>query len=67
MAEVMPNPDEIKAARKAASLTQSEAGRIVYVSARGWQDWERGVRPIDMNAWENFLRKTKAARRRSGV
>lgn len=63
----MPTIEEIKAARLAARLTQTEAGALVYVSMRGWQDWERGVRDISLAHWELFLIKTKKLRRQSGV
>ena len=62
-----PTKAEVVAARKAASMTQAEAGALVYRSERGWQDWELGKRPVDLAAWELFLIKTKKARQKSGV
>jgi len=35
-----PPPTEIRAAREAAGLTQTEAGALIYSSARTWQNWE---------------------------
>lgn len=54
-----PTPDEIKAARAAAELTQAEAGAIVHSpSHRAWQNWERGASKIPLAEWELFLLKT---------
>jgi transcriptional regulator with XRE-family HTH domain len=36
----MPNPKELKRARKDAGLTAAEAARLVGVSAVTWQRWE---------------------------
>ena len=35
-----PPPAEIRAARKAAGLTQAEAGALVHTTYRTWQQWE---------------------------
>lgn len=35
-----PKAAEIRAARVAAGLTQTEAGELVYSSLRTWQQWE---------------------------
>lgn len=62
----MPTKEEIRAARIAAGLTQAEAGRVCYMSERGWQDIERGVREVkgsNRANWELFLLKTKTARK----
>lgn len=54
-----PRPDEIKAARLTAGLTQVEAGAVVHSpSRRAWQNWERGESKIPMAEWELFLIKT---------
>jgi DNA (cytosine-5)-methyltransferase 1 len=54
-----PKPPEIRAAREAAGLTQAEAGELVHVSMRGWQQWEAGERPMHPAFWELFRRKLK--------
>lgn len=58
-----PTPEQIRQARKAAGLTQSEAAAKVHATLRGWQNWESarcGVfRPMPLAAWELFLIKTK--------
>ena len=35
-----PAPDDIRAAREAAGLTQAEAARVIYATQRAWQNWE---------------------------
>lgn len=54
-----PRPAEIRAAREAASLTQTQAGAVVYVSMRGWQQWEAGERPMHPAFWELFRLKLR--------
>lgn len=49
-----PAPDEIKQARAAAGMTQSEAAALIYSTMRTWQDWESGARrmhPAFMELW----------------
>lgn len=41
-----PEPDDIRAARTAAGLTQTEAGAVVHASLRTWQQWEAGDRKM---------------------
>jgi putative transcriptional regulator len=53
-----PTPDEIKAARAEAGLTQTKAAEVIYCTLRGWQDWEGGQRKMDLAKWELFLIKT---------
>ncbi len=52
-----PAPDEIRAARTAAKLTQIEAAALVYRSERNWQQWEGKERRMDPALWELFTRK----------
>jgi DNA-binding transcriptional regulator YiaG len=52
-----PTPEEIKAAREAAGLSQSAAGALVYRSLRNWQQWEGGERRMDPALWELFRLK----------
>lgn len=53
-----PTPTEILAARKAAGLTQAQAGALIYCARRTWQDRERGISPMPLADWELFLIKT---------
>jgi putative transcriptional regulator len=57
----IPTAEEILEARKKAGLTQTEAGKLVHASLRGWQDWEYGKREMPLVYWELFLLKTKQA------
>jgi DNA (cytosine-5)-methyltransferase 1 len=57
-----PTPDQIKAAREAAGLTQTEAANLAWVKLRTWQDWEYAKTPIQLGLWELFL--IKIGRRR---
>jgi DNA-binding transcriptional regulator YiaG len=54
---------EVKEARVTAELTIESAARVVYVSARAWENWEtddvfKSHRPMPPAAWELFLIKT---------
>lgn len=55
-----PEPAEIRAAREAAGLTQTEAGASVHTTCRVWQQWEAGDRRMHPAFWELF--RLKAAR-----
>jgi putative transcriptional regulator len=50
-----PKPDEIRAARDAAGLTQTQAADLIHSTLRTWQDWEGGVAPMRPYAWGYFL------------
>lgn len=57
-----PTPGEIRAAREAAGLTQTQAARMIHSTLRAWQNWEEP--PGDANSrrmhpglWELFNRK----------
>lgn len=52
-----PTPEEVKAARKRASLSQTGAARCVHVLQRTWQKWEHGDNEMHPAFWELFLRK----------
>lgn len=54
-----PTTTEIRVAREAYNLTQTEAGELIYCTLRGWQNWEGGVRAMHPAMWEFF--KLKAA------
>ena len=53
-----PTPTEIRAAREAAGLTQTEAGALCHRGLRAWQAAELGERNLDAAAWELFLLRT---------
>lgn len=59
-----PTPSEVRAAREAAGLTQTQAAALVYASLRNWQQWEQGeganVRRMHPGLWELFRIKTAA-------
>lgn len=54
-----PTPDEIRAAREAAGLTQWQASALVYRSTNTWARWEGGSRTMPSGLWELFLAKSK--------
>jgi DNA-binding transcriptional regulator YiaG len=53
-----PTTAKILATRKAAGLTQAEAGALIYRNRRTWQDWEYGVTAMDAALYELFRHKT---------
>lgn len=59
-----PSPDEIRAAREAAGLTQAQAAALVYANLRAWQRWEADeqttetARRMHPGLWELFRIKT---------
>jgi putative transcriptional regulator len=56
-----PAPQEVRAAREAAELTQAEAAALVYLGhPNRWSEIERGVYPMHPAVWELFT--IKAAR-----
>lgn len=52
-----PAPKEIRAARKAAGLSQSVAAELVHSKLRTWQQWEAGDRKMHPGLWELFRLK----------
>jgi len=55
-----PSPEEIRAAREAAGLTQTEAAGLVHASMRAWQQWEAGNRRMHPAIWELWRIKASA-------
>lgn len=53
-----PTPAEIRAAREAIGITQTDAGLMVRASLRTWQQWEAGDRRMHPGLWELFLTKS---------
>ena len=56
---VGPTPAEIRAARKAAGLSQTAAGALVCVACRTWQQWEAGDRKMHPGFWRLFKMRTQ--------
>lgn len=57
----MITPDQIKAARQAARLTQREAAEKIQVSTRAWQQWEGGQRKMSETMWNYFKVQTNGS------
>lgn len=53
-----PTPEQVRAAREAAGLTQEQAGAITHNARRAWQDWEAGNRRMPHSAWTLYLLMT---------
>jgi putative transcriptional regulator len=53
-----PTPAEIRSAREAAELTQTQAAERIHSTLRTWQDWEAGLRRMHPGLYELFLTKT---------
>lgn len=59
-------PDQIRQARQAAKLSQSEAAALVGATRRTWQNWEAPVgtpnyRRMDPDTWERFSAMSRRA------
>ncbi|SOE92894.1 Helix-turn-helix domain-containing protein [Burkholderia sp. D7] len=52
-----PVPEDIRAARQAAGLTQTAAGALLHTTCRTWQKWEAGDRQMHPAMWELFCIK----------
>ena len=62
-----PTPEEIRAARQRAGLTQTQAAAMVYATLRTWQAWEGAEgsgssRKMHPAIWELWRLKVKAKR-----
>lgn len=58
-----PTPENIRAARIDAELTQAQAAALVHLGdATRWSEYERGVNPIDPARWELFIVKVGLSR-----
>lgn len=53
-----PSPEEIRAARETARLTQAAAGALLHTTSRTWQQWESGARSMHPAFWELFKLKS---------
>lgn len=55
-----PTPEQVKAARLAAGLTQAAAAALVHrANYRRWGEWENGKETMPAAEWELFQLKTK--------
>lgn len=54
-----PSPSEIKAARKAAKLSQAKAAELIYCDVRTWQYWEKGTNAMHPAFMELFNVKVR--------
>lgn len=53
-----PTPEEVKAARESAGLSQSQAAALVHrAHYQRWHEWESGRRNMPLDTWELFLIK----------
>lgn len=53
-----PSPVDIRAAREAAGLTQTEAAHLIHGTLRAWQEWEAGNRRMHPGLFELFRIKS---------
>lgn len=53
-----PAPADIRAAREAAGLTQTQAAQLLHGTLRSWQMWEAGERRLHPALWAFFLLRT---------
>lgn len=61
-----PTPEEVRAAREVAGLSQTAAAALVHTSCRTWQQWEAaegtpGHRRMHPAFWELFRIKSASA------
>lgn len=54
----IPSHEEIRSAREAAGLTQTQAAELVHSKLRTWQQWEAGDNRMHPGLWELFMIKT---------
>lgn len=59
-----PTPDEVRAARDLAGLSQTAAAELLHTTCRTWQQWEAGDRRMHPAFFELFSIKVS---RRSGA
>lgn len=52
-----PKPEQIKKVRIEAKLSRKEAGDLIGVAYRTWQDWELGTAKMRPQLWELFKLK----------
>lgn len=52
-----PTPKEIRARRKAASISQADAAKLLHADRHTFYQWESGLRAMHPAFWELFRRK----------
>ena len=52
-----PTPEQVRAARDAAGMTQTQAATLIHSTMRAWQEWEAGNRRMHPGLWELFRSK----------
>jgi DNA (cytosine-5)-methyltransferase 1 len=52
-----PTAGEIRAAREAVQLSQTDAAALIHASLGAWQKWEQGDRRMHPAFWELFQLK----------
>lgn len=57
MSKINPSPEEVRAARKSAALSQTSAAALIHCTLRAWQQWEYGERKMHPAFWELFNHK----------
>jgi putative transcriptional regulator len=55
---MLPSPENVLQARKAAGMTQTEAGAVLGSHNSVWRKYELGTRQMSAPLWELFLLKT---------
>lgn len=55
-----PRPEQIRAARERAGLTQTDAAALIHCTLSGWQRWEQGERSMHPAFWELWRLKSSA-------
>lgn len=53
-----PTPDQLRAARLAAGLSQEDAGELILGSRRSWENWEQGRVKMHPGLFDYFMIKT---------
>ena len=53
-----PSPADVKSARAAVGLTQTQAAALIYKKLLAWQRYESGDRAMDRALYELFMLKT---------
>lgn len=61
-----PPPADIRLAREAAGLTQTQAAALIHCGLRAWQKWEAGDRKMHPAFWELFQIKNAGRARLPG-
>ena len=52
-----PTKEQVRSAREAAGMTQTQAAAVIHATLRAWQEWEAGNRRMHPGLWELFRLK----------